>query len=70
MKSQESRKTATETLMSAMESFSETEPHDCMVIWTDEAGDICWASSTNSQIVKIGMVEFVRTMLKRDAGEK
>lgn len=58
-------RTATETLMSAMTEFGQTEPRDCIVIWTNEAGDICWSSSTDSQLIKIGMVEMLRTILKK-----
>lgn len=62
-------RTATETVMSALETFGEAEPTECMVIWTDEAGDICWSANTDSQVVRLGMIEFVRTVLKKRVDE-
>ena len=63
-------RTATETVMSAMETFGESEPKDCIIVWTDERGDICWSSTTDSQVVKLGMIEMLRTILKKRVDEK
>jgi hypothetical protein len=51
------KRTATDTLIHIMEEFGKAEPHDCIVIWTDEEGDICWSSSTDSYCTKIGLLE-------------
>jgi hypothetical protein len=53
--------------MAAMTEFGKIEPKDCIVIWIDEAGNICWSSSTNQMTLKMGMVEFLRTKLKQQA---
>lgn len=58
-------RTATETVMSAMEQFGEIEPKDCLIIWTDESGDICWSCTTDSQVVRLGMIEFMKTILMK-----
>jgi hypothetical protein len=55
--------------MSAMERFSEAEPKDCLIIWTDEAGDVCWSSSTDALTVKIGLVGYVATVLDEQVRE-
>lgn len=59
----------TETLMAAMERFSEAEPKDCLVIWTDEAGDVCWSSSVDSLVVKKGLVDYVWTIFDEQVRE-
>lgn len=56
-------RTATQTVLSAMETFGEVEPKDCIIIWTDESGDICWACTTDSQVVRLGMIEFMKAIL-------
>lgn len=59
-------RTATETVMKAMESFGEVEPKDCIIIWTDENGYVCWSSTTDSTVTRFGMIEFVRqTLIKQ-----
>jgi hypothetical protein len=58
------KRTPTETLMAAMQAFADAEAKECIVIWSDEDGDICWYSSTDSQVLKLGLVEFVSTTLK------
>lgn len=64
------RRSATDTLMSAMEDFGESEPKECMVIWTDEGGDICWSSTTDSQAMKLGMLEMVKQLVIGRIGER
>ena len=56
-------RSATETLMAAAETFGESEPKECIIIWTDEGGDICWSSSTDSQTAKLGMLEMVKQII-------
>jgi hypothetical protein len=53
----EKLRTPTDTLMEAMQSFSEDEPRDCIVIYTTQAGDLAWHSSTDSTSHKIGLLE-------------
>lgn len=59
----EMSRTPTETILAVMEEFGQIEPRDCMVIWTDEGGDICWSCSTDSQAIKMGMVEMVKSLI-------
>lgn len=53
----EKLRTPTDTLMEAMQSFSEDEPKDCMVIYTSQAGDLVWLSSTSTTSHKVGLLE-------------
>jgi hypothetical protein len=62
-------RTPTETLMSAMEQFSEAEPKDCLIIWTDEAGDVCWSSSTDALTARIGLAGYMATVLDEQVRE-
>lgn len=50
-------RTATETLVACMEEFGVSEPKDCLVIYTNEAGDLCWSTTTDSTVVKFGLLE-------------
>jgi hypothetical protein len=56
-------RTATQTLMDAMEEFGCAEPNDCMIIWTDSQGDICWSTTSDALTVKLGMIETVKAMI-------
>lgn len=56
-------RTPTDTLMTAMEEFGRAEPLDCMIIWTDQSGDICWSSTTDSRVTRLGMIEMVKTLI-------
>lgn len=58
-------RSATETVMKAMECFGQAEPEDCLIVWTDESGDLCWSCTTDSIVTKIGLVESMRTILKK-----
>ena len=53
----EKLRTPTDTLLEAMQSFSEDEPKDCIVVYTSQAGDLIMLSSTNSTSHKIGLLE-------------
>lgn len=46
-----------------MEEFGRAEPLDCMIIWTDQSGDICWSSTTDSRVIRLGMIEMVKTLI-------
>jgi hypothetical protein len=51
----------TETLVSCLEEFGESEPERVLVIWVNEAGDLCW--STNGPYKHthiIGMLDCVK----------
>ncbi len=65
----QAKRTPTETLMRCLEEFGECEAVNCMVIWTDVAGDIAWSSSTDSQVSRFGMVEFVKQILIKNMGD-
>lgn len=56
-------RTATETVLSALETFGEVEPKDCLILWTDESGDICWSCTTDSQVTRLGMIELLKAIL-------
>lgn len=64
MKSSVTR-TPTDTLMAAMDEFGAAEPTGCLIIWTDETGNLCWKSTSDSFVEKLGMVEFARTVFKK-----
>ena len=50
----------TETLIHCMEEFGRAEPKKLLVIWTDEAGDLCWSESGPSHYCQnIGMLNCV-----------
>ena len=50
-------RTATQTLITALEYFGEDEPKECLVIYTSESGDLCWSCTTGSRVVKLGLLE-------------
>lgn len=60
----EVRRSATETLVSAMEDFGENEPKDCLIIYANEAGELVWSCTSNSYVIKLGLVESCREHLK------
>lgn len=60
------QRTPTETLVHCLEDFGQSEPLKCIVIYTNESGDICWSSSgpyNFSQI--IGMLECVKARVMK-----
>jgi hypothetical protein len=58
-------RTASEALIHVMEDFGESEPKDVLVIYTNQAGDLCWSSSTDSQTIKFGLLEMCKqSMIK------
>ncbi len=50
-------RTATETLIAVMEEFGKDEPRDCLVIYTTREGDLCWSSTSDSHVIKLGLIE-------------
>lgn len=65
-------RTPTQTLLEVMEDFGVSEPKECIVIYTNEAGDFAWSSSTDSLVIKLGLVEaakqFIASKLKMREG--
>ena len=60
-------RTPTETLMACLTRFGEAEPTRVMVMWTDEAGDLCWSlSGSRSYTAMIGMLECARAALMKE----
>jgi hypothetical protein len=57
------KRTPTDTLVRCLKEFGKVEPVNVLVIWTDVAGDISWSSSTDSQVIRFGMIEFVKQLL-------
>jgi len=55
--------------MSAMDEFGAAEPKECLIIWADEAGDMCWACTTDSMYIKLGMLEFMRAILNKQIAD-
>lgn len=49
--------------MTAMEDFGESEPKELIVIYTNDAGDLCWSSTTDSNVVKLGLIESCKQYL-------
>ena len=56
----------TQTLMACLEDFGASEATKCLVIYTNEAGDICWSSSGPYHFSEvIGMLECVKARVMR-----
>jgi hypothetical protein len=63
-------RTATETLIAAMEEFGNDEPKECIIVYTTSAGDLCWSSNSDSQVIKFGLLEACKQfMIARITGE-
>jgi hypothetical protein len=57
-------RTPSETLLECLEKFGEAEPDRAIVVWTDETGDLCWATSgQRSYTVMIGILKCVEAVL-------
>ncbi len=59
--------TPSELLMECLERFGACEPLQALVIYTDEAGNICWNSTTTSRSQQIGMLELTRWFILEEA---
>ena len=53
-------RSATATLIAVMENFGDSEPMDALVIYTDQDGDLRWSSTTDSLVVKLGLLDACR----------
>lgn len=63
-------RTATETLVAVMEEFGVCEPKECLVIYTNQDGDLCWSSTSDSMMTKLGLIEACKQfMIARITGE-
>lgn len=51
------QRTATATLMEVLEDFGDSEPKECIVVYTNSNGELCWSSTTDSVVIKIGLLE-------------
>ncbi|HEX5234149.1 MAG TPA: hypothetical protein VFW25_02335 [Silvibacterium sp.] len=60
------KRSSTDTLMSVMETFGQSEPNECIVVWTNEDGDICCSATTDSRSVKLGMLEMMKQLIVAD----
>ena len=59
--------TPTETLLQCLERFGRAEPDRVVVVWTDEGGDLCWATSKpRTYTHMIGMLECLGAILMRE----
>ncbi len=54
-------------LMECLERFGACEPICALVIYTDEAGNICWNSTTTSRSQQVGMLELTKEFILKDA---
>ena len=61
------RTTPSQLLMDVMEEFGKIEPIEVFVIWTDEAGDLCWRGTSQKLSEKVGMLECVKTYIMDSA---
>jgi len=60
-------RTPSETLMSCLTDFGEAEPDRVLVLWTNEAGDICWSTSSPRKLSAIiGMLECAKAVLTKE----
>lgn len=66
----EKTRTPTDTLMEAMQSFSEDEPKEVIIIYTMQTGDLIWHSSTNTTSTKVGMLETAKFWVLENMREK
>lgn len=58
--SEDKDSTPTSLLMDCLEDFGVSEPTHVIVIYINEAGDLCWRSTSTSFTQKIGMLELTR----------
>ena len=57
-------RTPTETLVWCLEDFGDSEPKKVLVIWTNQAGDLCWSESGPSHFCEnIGILECVKAKI-------
>ena len=58
-------RTASELLIHCLEDFGNDEPEHALVIYTTKSGDIAWSSTSTHVSQRLGMVEMVRTLMKK-----
>lgn len=60
-------RTPSETLVSALEDFGQSEPKNVIVIWINEDGDLNWSKSAPLGFSEtVGMLECVKAAQMRD----
>lgn len=52
--------TPSQVLMNCLEEFGACEPTNLMVIWVNEAGDLCWQSTAMPLSQGVGMLEVTK----------
>jgi hypothetical protein len=58
------KRSPTDTLLSCLEDFGESEPKRVLVIHTNTAGElVCQTSSPYSMVEILGMLEFAKTII-------
>ena len=60
-------RTPSETLIDALESFGEDEPRELIVIYTTQAGDLVWYSTSSITSQKVGMLETAKYWVLENA---
>lgn len=55
--------TPSQLLISCMEDFGRSEPTVAIVVYLNQAGDICWRSSTDHTTTCIGMLELTKVLI-------
>jgi hypothetical protein len=58
------QRTASQTLIAAMESFQESEPKYFIAIWVDEQGDVVMCRTTKTDTtMQLGLIESAKMMI-------
>lgn len=59
------KRSSTDILMNALEEFGKSEAKSVMVIWTDEAGDVCICSNA-TRTQGLGFCAYVKESIIRE----
>lgn len=59
----EKKETASEVVIKALEDFGISEPETVLILFTNEAGNICCRSNTDSTCMKVGMLRYAERIL-------
>jgi hypothetical protein len=62
----EKTKSASDTLMRAMERFGESEPKFAIVIFINEADELHWLRSDTSATTTVGVLESIKAQVLKD----
>jgi len=58
--------TPSEMLIEALEKFGEDEPHEAVLVYLNESGEIVWKSTTPHRTRTIGMLALVQNLICYD----